>query len=452
MTTGSIYSHQTRVLQNLEFLDNFTNTPTNKGNKMPSYSAESISEHSFGAIDASGYNSSNITYMTDGPLMEKLQYQQFLILLPSFIYTATLMMIGMPGNLIVIIVYLLKMSKTTSRHFIISLAACDFINCAFGMPVELSLIWNFYNFDLPILCKISRFTTFFMNNTSSCVLIAIAVDRFRRVCMPLRPNMTVKHSKIICITLTVISIISALPSLFIYGTKTILQPAPLNDTVFVLKTCYIDDSVGTQLPLVFNLYMFIVIILMILCLTFMYAFVGRVVCSRRNFTEESFRKVKFGNTVSTDSKSRFSTRFLRSFSEHSPKLFHTGRRPEGKHSPVPDIAEPLAIRDRTHSDISVRRHGGKEIRAGRTTMILFIVTLIFVLSFVPYLAIVTMRYIRRDLTKSLTPAQLTIYNLTLRSYLLNSAVNPIVYCFLNRQFRMKVKLFFKSIFCSCKKK
>ncbi|XP_045182097.2 orexin receptor type 2-like [Mercenaria mercenaria] len=418
---------------------------------MPSYSAESLSKHSFGEIDASGYNRSNITYMTDGADMETLQHQQFLILLPSFIYTAFLMMVGMPGNFIVIIVYLLKMTKTTSRHFIISLAICDFINCAFGMPVELSLIWNFYSFDYPILCKISRFSTFFMNNTSSCVLIAIAVDRFRRVCLPLRPNMTVKHSKIICITVTIISIISAVPSLFIYGTRTILLPAPLNDTMFVLKTCYVDDSVGTKLPLIFNLYMFIIIILMILCLGIMYALVGRVVCSRKHFSDDSFRKLKFGTSVSVDSKSRFSTRFLKSFSEHSPKLFHSARTQERKDSPVPDIAEPLAIRDRAHSDISVRRHGGKEIRAGRTTTILFIVTLIFVLSFVPYLAIVTMRYIKKDLTKSMTPVQLTVYNLTLRSYLLNSAVNPIVYCFLNRQFRMKVKLFFGSIFCRCKK-
>lgn len=417
---------------------------------MPSYSAESVSKISFGEIDASGYNSSNISYMTNGPMIEKLQNQQFVILLPSFIYTAILMMVGMPGNFIVIIVYLLKMAKTTSRHFIISLAMCDFINCAFGMPVELSLIWNFYDFDLPILCKVSRFSTFFMNNISSCVLIAIAVDRFRRVCLPLRPNMTVTHSKIICITVTIISLISAVPSLFIYGTRTIHQPAPVNDTMFVLKTCYVDDSVGTKLPLIFNLYMFISVILMIICLTVMYGLVGRVVCSRKH-SEESIRKVKFKTTLTMDSKSRFSTRFLRSFSEHSPKLFHKARRQQGRDSPVPDIVEPLGPRSRTHSDLSVRRHGGKEIRAGRTTLILFIVTLIFVLSFVPYLAIVTMRYIKIDLIRTMTPTQMTIYNLTLRSYLLNSAVNPIVYCFLNRQFRMKVKQSFKNCFCRCKK-
>lgn len=418
---------------------------------MPTHNAESLSKHSFGEINASGYNFSNITYIMEGPVIDILQERQLYILLPSFVYTLILMLLGMPGNLIVIVVYLLKMAKTTSRHFIISLAVCDFINCAFGMPVELWLLWNFYRFDYPILCKISRFTTFFMNNTSSCVLLAIAVDRFRRVCLPLRPNMTVTHSKIICIAVTTMSMTSALPALLIYGTKTILLPGPVNDTKLVLKTCYVDDSVATRLPLIFNLYMFISVIAMIVCLAVMYALVGRVVCGSKHYTYGNFRKDTFHSTVSMDSRSRFSTRFLRSFSEHSPKLFHFNRKPTTTDSSLPEITEPLGARDRAHSDTSVRRHGGREIRAGRTTMILFIVTLIFVLSFVPYLAIVTMRYVNRDMVKFMTPVELTIFNLTLRSYLLNSAVNPIVYCFLNRQFRMKVKIFFVSIFCKCKK-
>lgn len=401
------------------------------------------------------YNSSNISYIVDGPIISSIQNTQFLILLPSFVYTAILMLVGMPGNFIVIIVYLLKMTKTTSRHFIISLAVCDFVNCAFGMPVELSLLWNFYNFDYPILCKVSRFSTFFMNNTSACVLIAIAVDRFRRVCRPLRPNMTVKHSKIICISVTIVSMISAFPALFIYGTKTILRAGPLNNTRLVLKTCYVDDSTGPLLPLVFNLYMLIIVILMFIPLAVMYALVGRVVCGKRKFSGSSIKKVKFQSTVSADSKSvlertRFSTRILKSFSESSPNLFRSSRKSTNrKNSEVPETNEMMSHRDGSMSDNSVRRHGGQEIRAGRTSLILFIVSLIFVLSFLPYLSIVTIRYVKTDLVKHMTGTGLTIYNLTLRSYLLNSAVNPVIYCFLNRHFRMKVSQFFKSTFCCC---
>ena len=420
---------------------------------MPDNTITLVSKEPFSKYDVIGGNGSdNVTYIMDGPIVELMRENQFQTLLPSFIYTATLMSFGLPGNLMVILVYLLKMSKTTSRHFIISLAICDFINCSFGMPVELVLLSNFLNFDYPILCKISRFCTFFMNNGSSCILVAIAIDRFRRVCLPLRPNMTVAHSKIICIGCAIFSMISALPALYIYGThtKSIKDPSK-NNTIILVKTCYIDDSIGRTIPLGFNLYLFIGTLTMFLSMTIMYAFIARIVCRKGKFTEKSIRRhtFKYENTVTVDPRTttphtpRLSVRILRRFSEYNTKLLGTGRKSPRSESPLPDITEPLSVKDRAHSDTSVRRHGGKDIRAGRTTLILFIVTLIFVLSFVPYLAIVTIRYISPI---DLRPLPESVYNLTLRSYLLNSAANPLVYCFLNRQFRGKVKQFFKSIF------
>ena len=411
---------------------------------MPSYTA---------SIQQPAYNASNITLIHEGPLIDYIRREQFFILLPSIIYAGLLMLIGFPGNFLVIVVYLFKMAKTTSRHFIISLAICDFINCAFGMPVELSFMWNSYNFDFPILCKVSRFSTFFMNNTSCLVLVGIAVDRFRRVCMPLKPNMTVQHSKVICICAAVFSMLSAAPALFIYGTKTLYIPGPINETKFVLKTCYIGDSVGTKMPLVFNLYLFIGILTIFSSLAVMYALVGKVVCGSKKMKNQNSMYPSRSKSLRTPgSPSRyektlaFSTRMLRSISENSPRILRTGQKSPRLNGSIPDVTEPLAIRDRTHSDTSVRRHGGKEIRAGRTTMILFIVTLVLVLSFVPYLGIVTMRYINPSFVKFMTTAGRSVYNFTLRSYLLNSAVNPIIYCFLNRQFKLKVKLLFLSVF------
>ncbi|XP_052761833.1 orexin receptor type 2-like [Mya arenaria] len=428
---------------------------------MPSNSAASLFESSQ-KLFANG--TENMTVFLNEEITESFRREKsaqfFTILAPSFVYTAVLMMIGMPGNLIVVLVYLLKMAKTTSRHFIISLAICDFFNCAFGMPVELSLLLNFYNFDYPILCKMSRFTTFIMNNASTCVLICIAVDRFRRVCLPLRPNMTVRHSKILCSTFAVVSILSAIPSLFIYNTISIPVRRLVNNvSVRVnLKTCYVDPGAGTTLPLAFSLYLFVFIIGMIMALSTMYGLIGRIICAQR--TQSRPRRGTLRSSISFDAlthrvdtnTNKTSIRLLRSLSHHSPNLFRSrGKSTSRSNSPIPDIAEPLAIPHHAHSDTCVRRHGGKEVRAGRTTLILFIVTLVFILSFVPYLILAAMRYITPAMFKNLASLELTVYHLTLRSYLLNSAANPLIYCFLNRQFRQKVQIFFKDTFC-CKKK
>lgn len=400
--------------------------------------------------------SNNMTYIIEGPIVDLMREKQFQILLPSFIYAALLMFFGLPGNLIVILVYLLKMRKTTSRHFIISLAICDFINCSFGMPVEMSLLANFLNFDFPFVCKISRFSTFFMNNGSSCILVAIAIDRFRRVCLPLKPNMTVTHSKVICICCALFSMVSAVPALYIYGTATNDLPVPNTNNTFVrIRTCYIDDSIGKLVPLVFSLYLFIGTLTMFFALTVMYALIARIVCGRKKFTSHTIKGHKLRESdISDDANTtthhrNLSVRIRRYFSDYSSKSLRAGQKsPRSNNSPLPEIKEPLSVRDRAYSDTSVRRHGGKEIRAGRTTLILFIVTLIFVLSFVPYLAIATIRYVS---PKELDVLPKSVYHFLLRSYLLNSAANPLVYCFLNRQFRLKVKLFFKSLFCKCQK-
>lgn len=397
----------------------------------------------------------HVTYINDGPILDAVNEKQFLILIPSFIYLLLLMLLGVPGNFMVILIYFFKMARTASRTFIISLAVCDFINCAFGMPVELGLLANYYRFDIPLLCKVSRFSNFLMNNISSIVLLGIAVDRFRRVCRPLRPNMTVRHSVMICIVAVVISVIIAAPALLLYGTRTFHRPGPTNDTIIVLKACYINDaSWQTTYPIVYNLFLFISVIIIILALTVMYALVGRVVCRREKFSEETvvFRTSFHQNQDINDDVNRrngrslsMTVRLWRSISEHSPKLC----RREGRSTPehviktnnLPDILEPNAIRARTVSESSVRRHGGKRVRAGRTTMILFLVTLLYILTFVPYLTIVTMRYIKPNMVAHMTSVELSVFNLMLRSYVTNSAFNPLIYCFLNREFRLKVKRF-----------
>ena len=395
----------------------------------------------------------HVIFIHDGPVLEAIHEKQFTILIPSFIYTMLLMFLGLPGNFIVIVIYLLKMAKTTSRHFIISLAVCDFVNCAFGMPVELSLLANYYKFDYPILCKVSRFSTFFMNNTSSLVLMGIAVDRFRRVCIPLRPNMTVTQSRIICIVAGIFSMLSAAPALIIYGTRTIYIPGPANNTMVVFKTCHINDaSKETTYPMIFNLYLFIGTLTIFFTLAILYACVGRVVCRRKTFSEESVRftssyRHDADNTVRNGRSLSVTSRFWRSVSNVSPKLLRHAQTKFGQQNKnLPDIIEPNALRDRAASETSVRRHGGKSVRAGRTTMILFLVTLLFILTFVPYLTIVTMRYIKPHMVEHMTTIERSVFNFMLRSYLMNSAFNPLIYCFLNRQFRMKVKRCFLTLF------
>ena len=390
----------------------------------------------------------NSSCVPDERIVDLVRNGEAAILLPSIIYTAILMVLGLPGNFAVIFVYLFKMDKTPSRRFFISLAVCDFVNCSFGMPVELGLLSNFYTFDYPWLCRISRFMNYFLNNTSSCLHIAIAFDRYRRVRYPLRPAMTVGCFKLVCIIAVIFSFISACPALFIYGTKSNWFEIPdVNRTFILTKTCHVDDSADKILRLAFSIYLLIATLLTFFMLITLYALITRVLVRRRTFLAHAYTCVKDPKHKSTKSARSTST---------SNVLIHLTRPSDPDiniHAAVDShvvMVEPF--RDRTHSDMSGVTIHGIKLRVGRTTFILFIVTLVFMLSFIPHLVIINMRYTNQDVFTDLSRLGWQVFHVGLRSYLLNSAVNPMIYCFLNKDFRTKVCSVLKSLFFICKQR
>lgn len=385
----------------------------------------------------------NNTCAPNGPIIDFVRGSQDAILLPSIVYTAILMTLGLPGNLAVIFVYLFKMDKTPSRRFFIALAVCDFVNCVFGMPVELALLSNFYTFDYPMLCRISRFTNYFLNNTSSCLHISIAFDRYRRVKYPLRPAMTVHCFQLIYVAGVTFSFVSALPALFIYGTKSNAYDIPgRNGTYLLTRTCHVDDHADKTLRLSFSLYLLIATVLTFFLLMTVYGLITKVLLDRRSFLGEAHPKMKSFHSIQLRMhRKRGSEPFVH---------FYKKRSSEPCVQANVEVMEPF--RDRTHSDMSGIVIHGIKIRVGRTTFILFVVTLVFVLSFIPHLIIVNMRYTKKDAFTDLSPVGWQVFHVALRSYLLNSAVNPIIYCFLNSDFRTKVLSAMKDVFFFCRKR
>ena len=158
--------------------------------------------------------------ITSESILATMNDSQFRILTPSFILVCVLIALGVPGNAIALLVYIMKMKRSTASYFIITLAFSDLINCLISLPVELYLITNFWTFDIPWLCKFSRFITAAMNNTSSFVLAAIAVERFRSICLPLKPRISSMCCKMICVSLMTCAILTAVPMIFGYRTYT----------------------------------------------------------------------------------------------------------------------------------------------------------------------------------------------------------------------------------------
>ena len=130
-----------------------------------------------------------------------------------------IMVIGIPGNLLIILVYSSKQIKLSAHVLIIGLGVSDFIVCltrclsVFNNVPELTK----YKDDSVILCKIQYFLKFWSIFSSVFLTTCIAVDRYFVICKPFGHVMTFRSAKLalaICMTL---SFIFSLPPLVLFG-------------------------------------------------------------------------------------------------------------------------------------------------------------------------------------------------------------------------------------------
>lgn len=91
----------------------------------------------------------------------------------------------------------------------------------------------------------------------------------------------------------------------------------------------------------------------------------------------------------------------------------------------------------------LKNSGVKEFSLKRNTLIMRVVTMAFIISFLPYLIIVTLRSSNPNIPNNLNKASQIAYHLFLRGYFINSVINPFIYGFMNEEFRLKLR----SLFC-----
>lgn len=377
--------------------------------------------------------------LTSDDIIRMMNESQFRILTPSLMLVTVLMILGVPGNLIAVLVYITKMKRSTSGYFIITLALSDLMNCIISLPIEVVLITNFWSFDVPWLCKLSRFHTAAMNNTSSFILAAIAVERFRSICLPLKPRISNLFAKVICACVVCCAICTAVPMIIGFGTYTL--KATLNNVTAYAKTCLVDDAVlNTNYSLALTIYFFTGHMIVFLILAVLYTCIGRKLMTGKNKFQNgdiSYKNGLLHRQNSGYSLTSFTMRSTISVRHHSS---------DGDAPPRTKRALLRSISSQSNLELNLaRRHGGHSFRTKRLTCMLFLVTSVFEISFIPYLVIVSIRSRHPGHYESLSVPSKMAYQFFLRFYLINCAVNPIIYCFYNQNFRHGVKRLFRGM-------
>nr|KAI8726122.1 G-protein coupled receptor 84-like isoform X2 [Biomphalaria glabrata] len=312
-----------------------------------------------------------------------LQHQSTLAFIPTLVYLSVLLVVGSTGNCLVLVVYCTKMTRTPIRIFIISMAVVDlFINIIL-IPGELYDMFHVWDFDLPILCKIRRFLNCVTIMFSILVLVAIAITRYRAVCCSPVKFVSIKQALIICVLISTISIILSINYGLLNGRQTKKTPNPQIFGHF----CDIDDryigskrfQVGTGIFVVFVL--------------------ASTISSLASYAAIWCKVTKHNGVMN------WKARFLSSEKEQK--------------------SIPIQMKTKT----SFRQ---------TTRMMLTITVTCFVAGY-PFLGAQIYKTAHPEGYAVLEGVPLAMYHLFYRSYLLNSAVNPIIYILMDRTFRKECR-------------
>jgi hypothetical protein len=162
-----------------------------------------------------------ITNLTStDPLLPEFDSLPRWLLIPFLIISITESIIGIVGNLVVILILLFlgksNISQASHNCFIINLALSDFVLCLFTMPLNTYRSLNIYMTFPPAFCKLADSFPAINICVSSLTIVTISIYRYLLVCYPHRKIIGTFSTCIIMISIWLLAICASSP-LFIYS-------------------------------------------------------------------------------------------------------------------------------------------------------------------------------------------------------------------------------------------
>ncbi|KAK7498871.1 hypothetical protein BaRGS_00009963 [Batillaria attramentaria] len=218
-----------------------------------------------------------------GEILSELSAASFRHRLPVVVYLITIAIVGMIGNILVLVVYRLRMKPSAIRVFIVAMAVYDLFTCVVSIPVQLVTIRYAYDTNNVWFCKAMFATATIPTQASGFILVFIAVERRSRLSSHPHVNISVLQAwRLVRVTL-IVSIVIFGPFTAMYGihTKTVRNVA--------LKMCWVGDEYLNAEPddtIVFRVVLVTVFIGGSVSIMMAYFFLARALWKRSQFLKQ----------------------------------------------------------------------------------------------------------------------------------------------------------------------
>ena len=357
----------------------------------------------------------------------------------GIIFISVLMVTGVFGNSHVLAIYGRKIKPSNHRTFIFVLGMVDMIACCVGMPFVLVDLTHQLTFTMIAMCKIVRFVNYFVGVTSSLLMLVVTIDRYRKVCHPLKWQISDKMAKVACGLVILFGIGSSWPTLFLFGNSTVETE---HKNVTGVRCATDDKFVETNYQKLFNMYLIGVVVVTFVVHIVLYIFICRALVSHNS------RTLKF---KTTDSRESFhSTASAANYSISDISIIQTSDNPNLESFRTEDNVAKAIRRESTSSKYrftestrNVKNLTKHNLETRRITIIFFSIVAIFMISYIPHLTLKIVLFSTKFL-ENLCLTGTIIYNTVIWCFFINNMSNAIVYMFLDKKFRLEVKkLYFK---------
>ncbi|KAL3888016.1 hypothetical protein ACJMK2_000400 [Sinanodonta woodiana] len=451
-------------------------------------------------------------------ILEQLNDESALVLLPTMIYLAVLLILGVIGNSCVIFYYRFKAKYTPHTHFIRVLAVFDLSLSTICMPLEIHGIRFFFMADDIILCKVHHFFNYVFSFSSLFVLLSIAIERYRGICQPFKPKITRTKARIACVLCLFFGVLLSSPMVIFHDIVRVNVTSSSQCIVEVRYCAMTKENSFRNLYWITNFGYLLGFVCFSSAIITLYILIYKQMVKQskfRNYAHERFRQNKSkspssaanrciddvntqymqdGNStiswIQMNSKSRYQSEetntstnrgdgnykqdteeprtyvmnslnahedmsHVTSFTQRQSCLGKTSNKVEEcthvtRDSHIKDANSErqriMEIQKQTRVQTTSRI---SDLQSRKVTFSLILVTAVFILSYVPFVCLIIWRITVDDsVLTNMSDVEIIFYFIGLRSYLINSAVNPIVFGACNNQFR---EFFLPSLCNKCKR-
>ena len=361
-------------------------------------------------------NETNETVTSE--ILVRLNKEQAIIMIPSTILVIITMVVGLIGNSLTCYVYGFRLKMTPTYLFVVMLAIVDLITCVIITPKR--IVQNI----VPLLttwdgmCKTHMSLTIFTGFATSWFLIAIAVDRYRKFCCPLKTQISMKGAKIITLLICLFCATQGGAVTLYYGR--VKKPTKYPDVFGWSCSSKITKKVNYY-QLGFFAFYLLVSIYTIITLTILYS----IMLHKMKKTVNKNRKVKKNAQLVSSSQQSSSSGVSSGTSSGD------GERTAGRKKLV---KQETRFRSLNRVERNVKR-------LNYTTVTMMMITTVFVVTYIPRISAMMINAAVKAEQKMGTTAAI-FYWLARHMFYISSCLNPIIYGYRNQKFMDEIWLLF----------